>query len=196
MSTTIQTGDLCAAPDTRWRTRDIVVAAVIGVAFGVAFCVGRRHLVGPRVPGAGSRTCLRRLAAAGHRRAAHHPQARRGAVRRDRRGQPVGAARQPWGVDTLLSGFVQGAAAELVFAFTLLPALDGFPVLAAAGLAASAAAAFVHDVVLLVRRLCDGRADHASRMSMAVSGGDPAAAGGLGLVGALRRTGVLDGFPA
>ena len=27
-----------------------------------------------------------------------------------------------WGVDTLLSGFVQGAAAELVFAFTLLPA--------------------------------------------------------------------------
>jgi len=24
-------------PDTRWRTRDIVIAAVIGVAFGVAF---------------------------------------------------------------------------------------------------------------------------------------------------------------
>ena len=26
-------------PDTRWRTRDIVIAAVIGVAFGVAFVV-------------------------------------------------------------------------------------------------------------------------------------------------------------
>jgi len=26
-----------AVPDTRWRTRDIVVTAVIGVAFGVVF---------------------------------------------------------------------------------------------------------------------------------------------------------------
>ena len=51
-----------------------------------------------------------------------------------------------WGVDTLLSGFVQGAAAELVFAFTLYR-LWSFPVLAIAAVA-SAAAAWIHDWVL------------------------------------------------
>ena len=37
MATTYDTSAPAAAPDTRWRTRDIVVAAVIGVAFGVVF---------------------------------------------------------------------------------------------------------------------------------------------------------------
>ena len=44
-----------------------------------------------------------------------------------------------WGVDTLLSGFVQGAAAELVFAFTLYRVWT-FPVLAIAAVASAAAA--------------------------------------------------------
>ena len=55
-----------------------------------------------------------------------------------------------WGPDTLLSGFVQGAAAELVFAFTLYRVWS-FPVLAIAALA-SAAAAWVHDWVLYYPR--------------------------------------------
>ena len=37
MATTIPSGTPTTLPDTTWRTRDIVVAAVIGVAFGVAF---------------------------------------------------------------------------------------------------------------------------------------------------------------
>ena len=51
-----------------------------------------------------------------------------------------------WGVDTLLSGFVQGAAAELVFAFTLYR-IWTFPVLAIAAVA-SASAAWIHDWVI------------------------------------------------
>ena len=39
MTTTIRHGVAEHVPDTRWRTRDIVVAAVIGVAFGVVFWV-------------------------------------------------------------------------------------------------------------------------------------------------------------
>ena len=39
MATTYGTSTPAAAPDTRWRTRDIVVAAVIGVTFGVVFWV-------------------------------------------------------------------------------------------------------------------------------------------------------------
>ncbi|MEP6639843.1 MAG: ECF transporter S component, partial [Chloroflexota bacterium] len=35
--TTTYGGSTAAAHETRWRTRDIVVAAVIGVAFGVVF---------------------------------------------------------------------------------------------------------------------------------------------------------------
>ena len=37
MTTTYSSSSAGAPPDTRWRTRDIVVAAVIGVAFGVVF---------------------------------------------------------------------------------------------------------------------------------------------------------------
>ena len=39
MATTVRGPAIAAGSDTRWRTRDIVVAAVIGVAFGVVFWV-------------------------------------------------------------------------------------------------------------------------------------------------------------
>ena len=52
----------------------------------------------------------------------------------------------PWGPDVLLSGFVQGAAAELVFAMTLYRRWS-LPVLTVAAIA-SAAAAWIHDWVL------------------------------------------------
>ena len=54
----------------------------------------------------------------------------------------------PWGPDVLLSGFVQGVAAEVVFGFTLYR-LWSFPVLAVAAVA-SAAAAWIHDWVALL----------------------------------------------
>ena len=193
MATTLRGPALVAGPDSRWRTRDIVVAAVIGVAFGVAFWVFGAvwravEFVGPaqnilygawlmpalvaplviRKPGA---ALFAELVAAGL-------------------SALLGSS---WGVDTLLSGFVQGAAAELVFAFTLYR-LWSFPVLAAAGVASSAAA-FVHDVVVWY-------AGYAAdvlvviAVTMAISGLILLPAVSIALVRALRRAGVLEGFPA
>jgi energy-coupling factor transport system permease protein len=192
MATTVRGAAPTAGSDTRWRTRDIVVAAVIGVAFGVAFwAFGAAwravEFLGPvqnilygawlmpalvapliiRKPGAALFT---ELVAAGL-------------------SALLGSS---WGVDTLLSGFVQGAAAELVFAFTVYR-LWTFPVLAVAGLAA-AAAAFVHDVVVWY-------AGYATdvlvviAIAMAISGLVLLPAASIALVRALRGTGVLEGFP-
>lgn len=193
MATTLRGPALAASPETRWRTRDIVVAAIIGVAFGVAFWAfgavwKALEFVGPaqnilyggwlmpalvaplivRKPGA---ALFAELVAAGL-------------------SALLGSA---WGVDTLLSGFVQGAGAELVFAFTLYR-LWSFPVLAAAGLASSAAA-FVHDVVVWY----PGYATDVLAViavTMAVSGVVLLPAASIALVRAVRRAGVLEGFPA
>lgn len=193
MATTYPGSGPTAYSDATWRTRDIVVAAVIGVAFGVAFVLAGgiwRALegLGPvqnilygiwllpaivapliiRKPGA---ALFAELVAAGL-----------SAI--------LGST---WGVDTLLSGFVQGAAAELVFAFTLYRVWS-FPVLAVAGLA-SAAAAFVHDAVVWYA----GYATDVLAIigvSMAISGAVLLPLAAVALVRALRGTGVLDGFPA
>jgi energy-coupling factor transport system substrate-specific component len=177
----------------QWRTRDILVTAVIGVAFGVAFWafgVAWRALegLGPvlniaygvwllpvivaplivRKPGA---ALFAEMVAAGL-------------------STLLGST---WGPDTLLSGFVQGAAAEMVFALTLYRAWS-WPVLAAASLA-SAAAAWIHDwvvyfatfsldVVLLIG------------LFMAISAVVLMPVASIILVRALRQAGVLEGFPA
>ena len=180
-------------PDTRWRTRDIVIAAVIGVAFGVAFVAAggawkATEFLGPiqniaygiwLLPAIVAPLIIRKPGAALF---AEMVAAGLSAV--------LGSA---WGVDTLLSGFVQGAAAELVFAFTLYR-IWSFPVLAVAGLA-SAAAAFVHDAVVWY-------AGYATdvlvviAIGMGISGAVLLPLLALALVKALRGTGVLDGFPA
>lgn len=195
--TTIEAATPGTVPDTRWRTRDIVVAAVIGVAFGVVFWVWGLVWYGPlqvigelafplrdlfyavwlvpavlgpliiRKPGAALFT---EMVAAGV-------------------SALLGSA---WGVDTLLSGFVQGAAAELVFAFTLYR-IWTFPVLGAAAVA-SAAAAWIHDWVLyypdrdVVIQLLRG-------LFMVISAIVIVAGGSLALHRALKRAGVLEGFP-
>jgi energy-coupling factor transport system substrate-specific component len=97
-----------------------------------------------------------------------------------------------WGPDTLLSGFVQGAAAELVFAFTLYRTWS-VPVLAAAAIA-SAAAAWVHDWVLYFPEVDLGTMILFGAL-MAVSAVVIVAGGSLFLVRALRQAGVLEGFP-
>ena len=180
-------------PDAAWRTRDIVIAAVIGVAFGVAFVLvggiwkaleglGPAQnlfygvwllpaIVAPlivRKPGA---ALFAELVAAGL-------------------SAFLGST---WGVDTILSGFVQGAAAELVFAFTLYR-LWSFPVLAVAGLA-SAAAAYVHDVVVWYPAFATDVLVVIGVL-MAISGAILLPLAATALVRALRGTGVLDGFPA
>jgi energy-coupling factor transport system substrate-specific component len=181
-----------AAADTRWRTRDIVVAAVIGVAFGVAFVVvgglwKALEFLGPLqnlfygvwlLPAVVAPLIIRKPGAALF---AEMVAAGLSAI--------LGSA---WGVDTLLSGFVQGAAAELVFAFTLYRSWN-FAVLALAGLA-SASAAYVHDVVVWYQ----GYATDVLviiAISMAISGLVVVPVLSVALVRAMRSTGVLDGFP-
>lgn len=185
-----------AALDTRWRTRDILVAAVLGVAFGVVFWawglawglfaplnalfpVARDLLYAVwLVPAVLAPLVIRKPGAALF---AEMVAAGVSAL--------LGSA---WGVDTLLSGFVQGAAAELVFAFTLYR-IWSLPVVGLAAVA-SAAAAWVHDWVLYYPEVVV-ELQIARGIAMAISAVVIVAAGSIALVRALRRTGVLEGFP-
>jgi energy-coupling factor transport system substrate-specific component len=180
------------SPFEAWRTRDILVAAVIGVVFGVVFAAwnqlyaGLDALTKPisdviygmwlvpailaplviRKPGA---ALFAEMAAAG-----------------------VSAyLGSQWGPDTLLSGFVQGAAAELVFAFV---GYRRWSFLVVAGAAvASALAAWAHDWVIYYADV--SLELQLLRLSfMALSAIVIAAFGSLALERSLRRTGVLDRF--
>jgi energy-coupling factor transport system substrate-specific component len=178
-------------PESRWRTRDIVVAAVLAVAFGVffwAFGVAWSGLavLGPaqnllyglwllpaivvplvvRKPGAAlfAETVAATLSAL------------------------LGAQ---WGIDTLLSGVMQGAAAEAAFAIGRYRRYD-VPIVVAASLA-STAAAFVHDW-LFYFQATSGDVLVLIAIFMAVSGLVFLPVAAIGLVRSLRRTGVLEGF--
>ena len=180
------------SPFDAWRTRDILVAAVIGVVFGVVFAVwnqiyaGLAWLTPPfsdwiygmwlvpailaplviRKPGA---ALLAEMAAAG-----------------------VSALLgSQWGPDTLLSGFVQGAAAELVFGFTGYR-LWSLPVAAAAAVAA-ALGAWAHDWVLYYPE-ASLELQLLRLAFMAVSAVVIAGFGSLALARSLDRAGVLQGF--
>ena len=182
---------------TRWRTRDILVTAIIGVVFGVvfwawglawsvfeplnaAFPVARDLLYAVwLVPAVLAPLIIRKPGAALF---AEMVAAGVSAL--------LGSA---WGADTLLSGFVQGAAAELIFAFTLYRNWS-LPVIAIAAIA-SAAAAWIHDWALYY---ADVAVDLqvARGIAMAISAVVIVALGSIALVRSLRRAGVLEGFPA
>ena len=195
---TMTSRQVAAAPDvTAWRTRDIVVAAIIGVAFGVVFWAwgvawpgfDAVFVLAPpakdllyavwlvpavltpaivRKPGA---ALFAEMVAAGV-------------------STLIGSQ---WGPDTLLSGFVQGAAAELIFAFTLYRSWS-FPVLAIAAVA-SAAGAWIHDWVLYYADVTP-ELQLLRGLMMAISAVVIVAGGSVLLIRALRQAGVLEGFPA
>ena len=183
-------------PEGRWRTRDIIVAAVIGVAFGVVFWawglawpafeplngifpVARDLLYAVwLVPAVLAPLIVRKPGAALF---AEMVAAGVSAL--------IGSQ---WGVDTLLSGFVQGAAAELVFAFTLYR-IWTFPVLAAAAIA-SAAAAWIHDWALYYADV-DPIVQVVRGIAMGISAVVIVAGGSVALHRALKSAGVLQGFP-
>jgi energy-coupling factor transport system permease protein len=184
-------------PDTTWRTRDIVVAAVIGVAFGVVFWIwgiawgafGPLNSVFPvlrdslyavwLVPAVLAPLIIRKPGAA---------------LFAEMVAAGVSALLgSQWGVDTLLSGFVQGAAAELVFAFTLYR--NWSPTVLAIAAIASAAAAWAHDWVLYYSDISTDL-QLARGLLMAVSALVFVALGSILLERALQRAGVLEGFPA
>ena len=197
MVTTLRGAGFAASPDTRWRTRDIVVAAVIGVAFGVVFWVWNLWWGGPIEALFAFAPPLKDLAYAVWLVPAvlaplvvRKPGA---ALFAEMVAAGVSAILgSQWGVDTLLSGFVQGAAAELMFAFTLYRSWS-YLVLAIAAVA-SAAAAWIHDWAIyyadvhLDVQLVRG-------LMMAISAIVLVAGGSVALHRALKNAGVLEGFP-
>jgi energy-coupling factor transport system permease protein len=92
----------------------------------------------------------------------------------------------------LLSGFVQGVAAEVVFGFTLYR-FWSFPVLAIAAVA-SAAAAWIHDWVLYYPTV-DPTIQVVRLVFMAISAVVIVAGGSVALYRSLKTAGVLEGFP-
>jgi energy-coupling factor transport system substrate-specific component len=197
MTTTYGSSSPMSAPDTHWRTRDIVIAAVIGVALGVVFWAWGVVWNGPlavlgalalpvrdlgyavwlipavlapliiRKPGA---AIFAEMVAAGL-------SALLGTV---------------WGPQVLLAGFVQGAAAEVVFGFTLYR-LWSFPVLAIAAVA-SAAAAWILDWAIYYAAV-DPAIQAVRLVFMAISAVVIVAGGSVALHRSLKRAGVVEGFP-
>ena len=178
-------------PFAAWRTRDILLAAIVGVVFGVVFFVWNGFYAGLgwvappwadivygmwivpvvlaplliRKPGA---ALLAELVAAGV-------------------SVLLGS---PWGPDTLLSGLVQGAAAELVFAFTGYR-LWSVVVLGAAAVA-SAFGAWIHDWAIYYASIAVDI--QLLRLAiMALSAVVFAAFGSLAIERSLRKSGVLRG---
>lgn len=178
-----------ASPFGAWRTRDILLAAIVGVVFGVVFAIwngvygGLGELTKPLpdalygmwlVPAVLAPVLIRRPGAALF-------------------AEIVAAGisaflGSQWGPDALLSGFVQGAAAELVFAMAGYRRWS-LPILAVAAIA-SAAGAFVHDWALYYP---DVSLDIQSlRLAlMAISAVVFAAFGSLAIERSLRSAGVL-----
>lgn len=196
MAATYTDRSVPAVESTRWRTRDIVVTAVIAVAFALVFWVWDT-IWGPLdavfvaapwakdllyavwlVPAVLAPLIVRKPGAAIF---AEMVAAGVSAV--------LGSA---WGPDVLLSGFVQGAAAELVFAVTLYRSWS-FPVLVAAAIA-SAAAAWIHDWAIYYQD-ASLQVQLVRGAMMAISAVVIVAGGSVLLARALRRAGVLEGFP-
>ena len=179
-----------------WRTRDIVVTAVIGVAFGVvfwfwgtiwtpldgvfAFAPWAKDLFYAvwLIPAVLAPLIVRKRGAA---------------VFAEMTAAGVSALLgSPWGPDVLLSGFVQGAAAELVFAFTFYRSY-AFPTLVAAAVA-SAAAAWIHDWAVYFPEV-DPIVQLVRGAMMAISAAIIVAGGSVLIARSLRQAGVLQGFP-
>ena len=183
------------APDA-WRTRDIVVTAVIGVAFGVVFWFWNTIWTPLDAVFALAPWAKDLLYAVWLIPAVLAPlivRKRGAAVFAEMTAAGVSALLgSPWGPDVLLSGFVQGAAAELVFAMTLYRSY-AFPTLVVAAVA-SAAAAWIHDWALYFPEV-DPVVQLVRGAMMAVSAAIIVAGGSVLIARSLRQAGVLQGFP-
>ncbi len=179
--------------ETRWRTRDILVAAVIGAAFGVVMAALNAFYAGLGA-GAGSPWLLVYLGWL--LPAVLAPVI----VRKPGAGlfaEMVAASVSvlvvsQWGPDALVSGFLQGIGAEAVFAVFGYRRFD-MPVVALAG-AASAALAFVHDAVLYYQGVEAGLLVLTFAF-MVISAAVLMPLIVFAIVRGLREAGVLRGFP-
>ena len=178
-----------------WRTVDIVVAAVIAVAFGVVFWAWNvvtlplfsgqvnplAYLVSGvwLLPGVLAMLVIRKPGAALF---AEVLAAVVSAL--------LGSA---WGLDTVLSGAVQGAGAELVFAAVFYRSF-GLPIALLAGVG-SAVGEWLHDMPIYYPETAFG-VQLAYGMFMVISAAAIAGLGSWLLVRALAQTGVLAPFPS
>jgi energy-coupling factor transport system substrate-specific component len=183
------------APDA-WRTRDIVVTAVIGVAFGVVFWFWGTiwaPLDGVFVFAPWAKDLLYAVWLIPAVLAPLIVRKRGAALFAEITAAGVSALLgSQWGPDVLLSGFVQGAAAELVFAMTFYRSYT-FPTLVAAAIA-SAAAAWIHDWALYYAAV-DPAVQLVRGAMMAISAAIIVAGGSVLIERFLRQAGVLQGFP-
>ncbi len=181
------------AQQTRWRTVDIVVVAVLAVAFGGVFWAWGfvwTWLGGLGAPAESLITGVWLLPAVIAPLVVRKPGA---ALFAELVAALVSAVLgSPWGMDTILSGLLQGAGAEIVFGFTLYRSWG--PITAAlAGLGAGIGEA-MHDLTVnypgldVTTRAAIGAAEIASAVVIA-------GIGGWLLVRALRQTGALEAFP-
>ncbi|HEX3220361.1 MAG TPA: ECF transporter S component [Candidatus Limnocylindria bacterium] len=186
-----------AAPQASWRVVDIVVASVLGVAFGVVFQVwnGAWELAKPvfigfppvqglmygiwLVPAVLVPLVVRRPGAA---LLAELVAAAISAL--------LGAQ---WGLQTLVYGLLQGAAAELAFAFTLYRSWNLVTAMLAAAFAGAAAV-----LLDLVFYYPDWNASYQITYAIVVviSTALLAGIGSWLLVRSLANAGVLNAFPA
>ena len=113
MATIASSRGTAAPPSRAWRTRDIVVTAIIGVTFGVVFWVWNARLGGRSTRPSRSRRrqgpAVRRLARACRPRARTSCASPGAAVFAEMVAAGVSAILgSQWGADALISGFVQG----------------------------------------------------------------------------------------
>jgi energy-coupling factor transport system substrate-specific component len=179
----------------RWRTVDIVVVAILAVAFGVVFYAWNAYVwqwlkplgepweyvisgmwlmpavVAPlivRKPGA---ALFAEMVAA----------------------IVAVVLGSQWGLDTLLSGFVQGAGAELVFGFLMYRNFG--PIVAFIAGAGAGIGEAVHDIPVYFPTYSANLQFGIAGLEI-VSGALIAGIGGWLLVRSLRRTGALQAFPS
>lgn len=189
--------DLRASSPAAWRTVDIVVAAVIAVAFGVVFWAwnalwaatapafvalpAAQYLISGvwLIPAVLGGLVIRKPGAA---------------LFCELLAATVSALiGSQWGLDTVVSGVVQGAGAEIVFLLFRYRNWS-LPVAVLAGLA-SAAAAWVHDMIVYYPDL--GMGEWAVFLPFyLVSAAVIAGVGSYYLVRSLAQTGVLASFPS
>jgi len=183
-----------ASLDRSWRTLDIVVVAVIAAAFGV-FMAGFNVVYQTAGGAAGSPLNVLYgiwlLPAVVAPAIVRKPGAALFA-------ELVAASLSvllvsQWGPDAILSGFLQGLGAELVFALFRYRRYDVLTIVLAS--VASAALAFVHDWLIWYQGVAaDVLAITAIAMLVSAAVLMPAVTAAV--VRALRRAGALQGFPA
>jgi energy-coupling factor transport system substrate-specific component len=181
----------------RWRTLDIVVVAVIAVAFGVVFWAWNTIWQWTDPIFAGFKPAQYVISGVWLMPAVIAPLIVRkpgAALFAEVVAASVSALLgSAWGLDVLLSGFVQGAGAELVFAFALYSRW-GVTMAALAGIGAAIGEA-LHDIpIYYPTQSVDFWV--AVVVAMLVSGAVVAGIGGWLLVRGLARAGVLTSFPA